>query len=211
MRRPALPAGPARQLINHPQLNRTTHPSHSRRATLLPAMDCQDSLYLLLDLGVFSAEHRATAAGCHDPAVTWGELDLHARHWRRRSPWRHTSAHDRPGPTSRLWIINPCMSNHPRDGAWALKGPTASSGSGSGSSSVIEIRQPAPPGEEPLQGRSSVISGMICLPGQPSSRPLRNAGAETGTMHQPRWISHPHARRSPNPTVPVIITRTRLT
>jgi hypothetical protein len=36
------------------------------------------SLCPLLDLGVFSAEHRAASAGCHDPAVTWGERDLHA-------------------------------------------------------------------------------------------------------------------------------------
>ena len=53
MTRPALPVSPAQQLISQPELNRTTRPGNSRRATLLPAIDCQDSLHVLLDLDVF--------------------------------------------------------------------------------------------------------------------------------------------------------------
>jgi hypothetical protein len=72
-------------------LTGTTRPSRSRWATISADTGGQDAWHLLPDLGAFSAEHRATAVGCHVPAVTTcGGLDLHARNWRHRSPCRRT-------------------------------------------------------------------------------------------------------------------------
>jgi hypothetical protein len=66
--RPALSVRPARQLISHPGFLTAPLPlSRSRRATTSAGSGGQDAWHLLPDLGAYSAEHRATAVGCHDP------------------------------------------------------------------------------------------------------------------------------------------------